>query len=172
MNINCAYMWPSFKGICFMKLTAFLKTGVICVIMPYSSERALCFRGTYELSLLPCFAGVYSSPNLPPRRCSCYVPLVCWTFSELHCITSQKIIVFIITTVKNLKSMLLYSSLLSHLSAHLCLHTKCKVELGWHSQYNDWLWAAQQRDRSSSPGRVKNFLFSAASIPAQRLLFA
>jgi hypothetical protein len=30
----------------------------------------------------------------------------------------------------------------------------------------DWLWVGRQRDPSSSPGRVKNFLFSMSSTPA------
>jgi hypothetical protein len=34
------------------------------------------------------------------------------------------------------------------------------------SRYSDWLRAGRPRDRSSSPGRVKNFLFSTSSRPA------
>jgi hypothetical protein len=34
------------------------------------------------------------------------------------------------------------------------------------SWYSDWLRAGRQRGRSSSPGRVKNFLFSTSSRPA------
>jgi hypothetical protein len=34
------------------------------------------------------------------------------------------------------------------------------------SRYSDWLRAGRQRCQSSSPGRVKNFLFSALSKPA------
>jgi hypothetical protein len=34
------------------------------------------------------------------------------------------------------------------------------------SRYSDWLWAGWQRGRSSSPGRVKNFLFFTSSRPA------
>jgi hypothetical protein len=34
------------------------------------------------------------------------------------------------------------------------------------SRYSDWLRAGRQRGRSSSPGRVKNFLFSMSSGPA------
>jgi hypothetical protein len=33
-------------------------------------------------------------------------------------------------------------------------------------RYSDWLWAERPRDRSSSPGRVKNFLLSMSSKPA------
>jgi hypothetical protein len=34
------------------------------------------------------------------------------------------------------------------------------------SRYSDWLRTGRRRDRSSSPGRVKNFLFSTSSRPA------
>jgi hypothetical protein len=34
---------------------------------------------------------------------------------------------------------------------------------GYHNRYSDWLRAGRQRGRSSSPGRVKNFLFSPSS---------
>jgi hypothetical protein len=40
------------------------------------------------------------------------------------------------------------------------------LELWWRSRYSDWLRAGQQRGRSSSPGRVKNFFFSTSSRPA------
>jgi hypothetical protein len=40
------------------------------------------------------------------------------------------------------------------------------MEPEWHSQYIDWLWAGRPRSLSSSPGKVKNFLFSTSSIPA------
>jgi hypothetical protein len=33
-------------------------------------------------------------------------------------------------------------------------------EMGWLSRYSDWLRAGRPRGRSSSPGGVKNFLFS------------
>jgi hypothetical protein len=37
----------------------------------------------------------------------------------------------------------------------------------FHSRYSDWLPAGRpRRGRSSSPGRVKNFLFSKSSRPA------
>jgi hypothetical protein len=36
----------------------------------------------------------------------------------------------------------------------------CKQEPGYHSRYSDWLRAGPPKGRSSSPGRVKNFLFS------------
>jgi hypothetical protein len=40
-------------------------------------------------------------------------------------------------------------------------------ETAWErSRYSDWLRAARPRGRSSSPGRVQNFLFSTASRPA------
>jgi hypothetical protein len=39
-------------------------------------------------------------------------------------------------------------------------------ELGQLSQYSDWLRAGRPSDRSSSPGRVKNFLFPTLSRPA------
>jgi hypothetical protein len=32
------------------------------------------------------------------------------------------------------------------------------MEPGWRSRYSDWLLAGRLRGRSSSPGRVKNFL--------------
>jgi hypothetical protein len=32
------------------------------------------------------------------------------------------------------------------------------TEQGWRSRYSDWLGAGRPRGRSSSPGRVKNFL--------------
>jgi hypothetical protein len=39
-------------------------------------------------------------------------------------------------------------------------------EPGWLSRYRDKLRAGRPRGRSSSPGRVKNFLFSTSSRPA------
>jgi hypothetical protein len=39
-------------------------------------------------------------------------------------------------------------------------------EPGEHTRYSDWLRAGRPRGRSSSPGRVKNFLFSKLSRPA------
>jgi hypothetical protein len=44
----------------------------------------------------------------------------------------------------------------------------CRLPLkpGWHSRYSDWLRAGRPRGRSSSPGRVKDFLFSASFTPA------
>jgi hypothetical protein len=36
-------------------------------------------------------------------------------------------------------------------------------EPGYRSQYSDRLWAGQPRGWSSSPGKVKNFLFSKSS---------
>jgi hypothetical protein len=39
-------------------------------------------------------------------------------------------------------------------------------EPGWGSQYSDWLRAGRLKSQCSSPGRVKNFLFSTSSIPA------
>jgi hypothetical protein len=41
-----------------------------------------------------------------------------------------------------------------------------KQEPGWCSQYSDWIRAGRPRGRSSSPGRVKNFLFFTSSRPA------
>jgi hypothetical protein len=41
-------------------------------------------------------------------------------------------------------------------------------EPGWLSRYSDWLWAGRTRGRSSSPGKVKIFLFSSSSSPALR----
>jgi hypothetical protein len=37
---------------------------------------------------------------------------------------------------------------------------------GTASRYSDWLRTGRRRERSSSPGRVKNFLFSTSSRPA------
>jgi hypothetical protein len=37
---------------------------------------------------------------------------------------------------------------------------------GIASRYSDWLRAGRRRGRSSSPSRVKNFLFSTSSRPA------
>jgi hypothetical protein len=51
---------------------------------------------------------------------------------------------------------------LPHISKY-DLHLK---EPGWLSRYSDWLRAGRLRVRSSSPGRVKNFLFSTSSRPA------
>jgi hypothetical protein len=45
----------------------------------------------------------------------------------------------------------------------LYMHTE---EPGWRSRYSDWLLLGRPRCRSSSPGRVKNFLFSTSSGPA------
>jgi hypothetical protein len=42
----------------------------------------------------------------------------------------------------------------------------CNEEPGWRSRYSDWLRARRPRGRSSSPGEVKNFLFSMSSRPA------
>jgi hypothetical protein len=39
-------------------------------------------------------------------------------------------------------------------------------EPGYRSPYSDWLRARRPRDRSSSAGRVKNFLLSTSSRPA------
>jgi hypothetical protein len=39
-------------------------------------------------------------------------------------------------------------------------------EPGQRSRYSDWLRTGRPRGRSSSPGRVKNFLFSTSSRPA------
>jgi hypothetical protein len=39
-------------------------------------------------------------------------------------------------------------------------------EPGWRSRYSDWLRAGRPRGWSSSPCRVKNFLFSTSSRPA------
>jgi hypothetical protein len=39
-------------------------------------------------------------------------------------------------------------------------------EPGYRSRYSDWLRAGRRRDRSSSLGRAKNFLFSKSSRPA------
>jgi hypothetical protein len=36
---------------------------------------------------------------------------------------------------------------------------------GKRSRHGDWLWAGRPRGRSSSPGRVKNFLFTTSSRP-------
>jgi hypothetical protein len=36
-------------------------------------------------------------------------------------------------------------------------------EPGWRSRYSDWLQAGRLRGPGSSPGRVKNFLFSTFS---------
>jgi hypothetical protein len=41
-----------------------------------------------------------------------------------------------------------------------------KKEPGWRRRYSDWLRAGRPRSRSSSPGRVKNFLSSTSSRPA------
>jgi hypothetical protein len=38
--------------------------------------------------------------------------------------------------------------------------------LEWRRRYSEWLRTGRPRDRSSSPGRVKNFLFSKSSRPA------
>jgi hypothetical protein len=39
-------------------------------------------------------------------------------------------------------------------------------ESGYRSLYSDWLRAGRPRDRSSSPGRVKNVFFSTSPRPA------
>jgi hypothetical protein len=44
--------------------------------------------------------------------------------------------------------------------------TNMEEELGLHSRYSDWLRAGRSRGRGSSPGSVKNFLFSTSSRPA------
>jgi hypothetical protein len=50
--------------------------------------------------------------------------------------------------------------------ADKALVTSKPWESGWHSQYSDWLLAGQPRGQSSSPGRIKNFLFFTSSRPA------
>jgi hypothetical protein len=45
------------------------------------------------------------------------------------------------------------------------LHYISQQEPGWRSRHSDWLRAGRPRGRSSSPGRVKNFHFSASSRP-------
>jgi hypothetical protein len=40
------------------------------------------------------------------------------------------------------------------------------VSIGIYKQYGEWILAGRQSGRSSSPGRVKNFLFSMSSRPA------
>jgi hypothetical protein len=40
-----------------------------------------------------------------------------------------------------------------------------KWDPGWRSRYSDWLRAGRTRDGSSSPGRVKKFLFSTSFRP-------
>jgi hypothetical protein len=40
-------------------------------------------------------------------------------------------------------------------------------ELGQRRRYSEWLRAGRPRSRSSSPGRIKNFLFSKSSRPVQ-----
>jgi hypothetical protein len=42
----------------------------------------------------------------------------------------------------------------------------CDTEPGERGRYSDWLRSGRPRGRSSGPGRVKNFLFSASSRPA------
>jgi hypothetical protein len=41
-----------------------------------------------------------------------------------------------------------------------------KKEPGQHSRYSDWLRTGRSRSRSSSPGKVTNFVFSKSSRPA------
>jgi hypothetical protein len=41
------------------------------------------------------------------------------------------------------------------------------IELGERNRHSDWLRAGRPRGRSSSPARVKNYLFSASFRPAQ-----
>jgi hypothetical protein len=48
----------------------------------------------------------------------------------------------------------------------LIYHRYKILEPGYGSRYSDWLRAGRQRGWSSSPGRVKYFLFCAASRPA------
>jgi hypothetical protein len=56
------------------------------------------------------------------------------------------------------------------MAAYYTIHAHFKniyfKELGYHSPYSDWLRAGRPRGWSSSPGRVKNFLFSTSSRPA------
>jgi hypothetical protein len=49
-------------------------------------------------------------------------------------------------------------------SVHLCLVNGTR--LSKPSRYSDWLRTGRPRSRSSSPGRVKNFVFSTSSRPA------
>jgi hypothetical protein len=49
--------------------------------------------------------------------------------------------------------------------SYICGSLHHAEELGYLSRYSDWLRAGQQRGRSSSPGKVKNFLFSTSSRP-------
>jgi hypothetical protein len=54
----------------------------------------------------------------------------------------------------------------------LCIERKIRSQLHWEpgycSRYSDWLRAIRPRGRSSSPGRVKNFLFTKSTRPALR----
>jgi hypothetical protein len=69
--------------------------------------------------------------------------------------------------------MLLNCLLVYNLYAHgISLRKQFKLansffqEPGQRSWYSDWLWAGQLGSQSSSPGRVKNFLFCTSSRPA------
>jgi hypothetical protein len=44
--------------------------------------------------------------------------------------------------------------------------TNVRSEPGYRSRYSDWLLVERPKGRSSSPGRVKNFIFSTTSRPA------
>jgi hypothetical protein len=62
---------------------------------------------------------------------------------------------------------------LNHWTTHVSITTAIQIpetivfyeEPGLCSQYSDWLRAGRLRGRSSSPGRVKNVLFSKSSKP-------
>jgi hypothetical protein len=48
----------------------------------------------------------------------------------------------------------------------ISFYIRVSLEPGKRSRYNDWLRAGRQRGWSSSPSRVKNFLFSTSSRPS------
>jgi hypothetical protein len=53
-------------------------------------------------------------------------------------------------------------SVIIHILMWICL----VGEPEYHSRYSDWLRAGRPRSRSSSPGRLKNFLFSTSTRPS------
>jgi hypothetical protein len=79
----------------------------------------------------------------------------------------------VIIRVKNLNYKYLVHNVLNSIRYGECTTNDAKCvylpdinEPGARSRYSDWLRAGRPRGRSSSPGTVKNFLFSMSSRPA------
>jgi hypothetical protein len=73
-------------------------------------------------------------------------------------VTFQRAIIYIVT--------ILATSKLTNSFPSVMLTAIREAHKPQRSRDSDWLWAGRPRGRNSSPGRVKNFLFSKSSRPA------